>query len=124
MWRIVLTAPFVFRDYDEHPHRDNAKTVFLGVPVALDGTHFGLKCFVSEDAAKAPGSHASQMECLHCELPDLLERRQLPDEEMLDLIEQAFLEGQIDGEEMNRACLLLDALSRNGRVGVGISRRQ
>ena len=37
------------------------------------------------------------MPCLHCELPNLIERARPPDEEMVDLIEQAFLEGQIDG---------------------------
>jgi hypothetical protein len=37
------------------------------------------------------------MACLHCELPDLIERSRPPDEELLDLIEWAFLEGQIDG---------------------------
>ena len=46
-----------------------------------------------------------------------------PDEAMVDLIEWAFLEGQIDGKEMNLACLLLATLSRNVRAGVGINRR-
>ena len=62
------------------------------------------------------------MTCLHYE--SLLEASMPPDEELVDLIEQALLEGQIDGEEMNLACLLLATLSRNIRVGVGIIRRQ
>jgi hypothetical protein len=36
------------------------------------------------------------MSCLHCELPILLEASMPPDEELVDLIEAAFLEGQID----------------------------
>jgi hypothetical protein len=61
------------------------------------------------------------MTCLHCE--SLLEESMPPDEAMVDLIEWAFLEGQIDGKEMNLACLLLATLSRNVRAGVGINRR-
>ena len=37
------------------------------------------------------------MSCLHCELPKLLEASRSPDPDLVDLIEQAFLEGQIDG---------------------------
>ncbi len=37
-----------------------------------------------------------QMACLHCELPDLIERSRPPDEELVDLIEWAFLDRQID----------------------------
>ena len=66
-----------------------------------------MKRLVSEDAAKAPGSHAHQMPCLHCELPDLLERARPPDEEMFDLIEQAFLEAQIDGLKADPAYIWL-----------------
>ncbi len=38
------------------------------------------------------------MYCVQCDLPDLLEVSRPPDPELVDLIEQAFLEGQIDGK--------------------------
>ena len=38
------------------------------------------------------------MSCLRCDLSELLEQTRPPDPELIDLIEQAFLEGQIDGE--------------------------
>lgn len=56
-------------------------------------------------------------------MEELLRASRPPDEELVDLIEWAFLEGQIDGKEMNLACLLLATLSRNVRAGVGINRR-
>jgi hypothetical protein len=37
------------------------------------------------------------MRCLTCNLPELLEASMPPDEDMVDFIEWAFLEGQIDG---------------------------
>jgi hypothetical protein len=37
------------------------------------------------------------MPCLQCDLPDLLEQTRPPDPDLVDLIECAFLEGQIDG---------------------------
>ena len=40
--------------------------------------------------------HASRIACFRCELPNLLRDSMPPDPEMVDLIEQAFLEGQID----------------------------
>ena len=36
------------------------------------------------------------MSCLHCDLSELLEQTRPPDPELVDLIEPAFLEGQID----------------------------
>ena len=48
------------------------------------------------------------MPCFQCELPEILEATRPPDPEMVDLIEQAFLEGQIDGEAMMLACLWLE----------------
>ncbi len=38
------------------------------------------------------------MSCLHRELSEILEQTKPPDAELVDLIEQAFLEGQIDGQ--------------------------
>jgi len=42
------------------------------------------------------------MFCIHCELPNLLQASRPPDPELVDLIEQAFLEGQIDGVRADR----------------------
>ena len=42
-----------------------------------------------------------------------------PDEELVDLIEWAFVEGQINGEESDLAYLLLAGLSRNAGTFVG-----
>jgi len=38
------------------------------------------------------------MPCLQCELPKILEETRPPDPELVDLIEQAFIEGQIDSQ--------------------------
>ena len=47
------------------------------------------------------------MPCLHCDLPSLLDASMPPDEELVDLIEWAFLEGQIDGLEADVGYLWL-----------------
>ena len=47
------------------------------------------------------------MSCLHCDLSELLEQTRPPDADMVDLIEQAFLEGQIDGQRADLASLWL-----------------
>ncbi len=47
------------------------------------------------------------MPCLKCELPYLLEVSRPPDPELVDLIEQAFLEGQIDSQKADLAYLWL-----------------
>ncbi len=45
---------------------------------------------------------------MSCDLSEILERTRPPDPELVDLIEQAFLEGQIDGFKADLAyvCLL------------------
>ena len=43
------------------------------------------------------------MSCAHCNLPNLWEASRPPDTELADLIEQAFLEAQIDGETQELA---------------------
>ncbi len=50
------------------------------------------------------------MACFKCELPDLVEASRPPDPDLIDLIEQAFIEGQIDSEKagLAYACLMLD----------------
>ena len=45
------------------------------------------------------------MSCLHCDLSELLEQTRLPDLQLVDLIEQAFLEVQIDGLRTDLAYL-------------------
>ena len=47
------------------------------------------------------------MPCLKCDLPHLLEASRPPDPELVDLIEQAFLEGQIDGLKANLSYVYL-----------------
>ncbi len=48
------------------------------------------------------------MPCLNCELPYLLEASRPPDPELVDLIEQAFIAGDIDGETQELAYLWLE----------------
>ncbi len=43
------------------------------------------------------------MPCLKCDLPYLLEVSRPPDPELVDLIEQAFIEGQIDSQKTDLA---------------------
>ncbi len=43
------------------------------------------------------------MPCLQCALPEILEQTRPPDPELVDLIEQAFIEGQIDGRTADLA---------------------
>ena len=43
------------------------------------------------------------MSCLHCDLSEILEQTRPPDPELVDLIEQAFIEGQIDSQKAELA---------------------
>ena len=43
------------------------------------------------------------MSCLERDLTGILEESRLPDPEMMDLVEKAFLEGQIDGLDADPA---------------------
>ncbi len=58
-------------------------------------------------AGKVWTDHAYRMQCLICELPRLLAASRPPDPELVDLIEQAFIEGQIDSQkaELAYSCL-------------------
>jgi len=58
-------------------------------------------------AARVWTDHAHGMSCLKCELPDLLEASRPPDPELVDLIERAFIEGQIDSEKADLAYTFL-----------------
>ncbi len=61
------------------------------------------------------------MPCLECELPYLLEASRPPDAELVDLIEKAFLEGQIDSQKADLAYLrLLPVLMTKAGTFAGI----
>ncbi len=51
--------------------------------------------------------HAHKIPCLECELPYLLEVSRPPDPELVDLIEQVFIEGQFDSRKADLAYLWL-----------------
>ncbi len=53
---------------------------------------------VSDHASNPQSGHACRMSCLHCDLSEILEETTPPDPELVDLIEKAFLEGQIDSQ--------------------------
>ena len=52
------------------------------------------------------------MDCLHCDLSELLEQTRPPAPELVDLIEWAFLEGQIDAQKADLAYLVLSRVLR------------
>ena len=65
-----------------------------------------------QDSGNAAGllpRHIRGMPFLHCELPNLLPETMPPDPELVDLIEWAFLEGQIDSQMADLACLWIQA---------------
>ncbi len=60
-----------------------------------------------------PGvTHSYCMTCLQCELPNLLLESMPPDLELVDLIERAFLKGQIDSQKADLAYLWTQARSQ------------
>ncbi|MDA1063814.1 MAG: hypothetical protein O2907_05710 [Proteobacteria bacterium] len=71
--------------------------------------HLCTKPGFSEGAGNPPTSHARRMPCLYCELPNLLQDSMPPDPEFVDLIEQAFIQGQIDGLKADLAYAWLEA---------------
>ena len=76
----------------------------------LDGTHFCKNIQISKQADKPQSSHADRMSC---DLSELLERTGPPDPELADLIEQVFLEGQIDGHKADFAYLWLQPRNKD-----------
>ncbi len=72
-----------------------------------DGTDFSKKRLVSNGASSPQSGHAHGMPCLHSDLSELLEQTRPPDPDLVDLIEQAFIEGQIDSLEAGLAYLWL-----------------
>ena len=71
-------------------------------PTPPDGTHFIKQCLVSIKASNQLSGHAHRLG-----LSGLLEQTRPPDPEFADLIERAFLEGQIDGRDAELANALL-----------------
>ena len=81
-------------------------------PTPSGGMHFCTGRLVTDGALSSSVSHAHWMPCLHCELPKILEDTRPPDPDMVDMIEQAFLEGQIDGQKAELAYLWLRTKTR------------
>ena len=72
-----------------------SRMVFAPTP-PLDGTHLLPFCLVCDHASNQWLDHAARMSC---DLSELLEQTRPPDSELVDLIEKAYLEGQIDGKK-------------------------
>ncbi len=77
----------------------------------LDGTHFSKSRPFSDKALNPQSGHARRMSCCQCDLPDLLEASRPPDPELFDLIEQVFIQGQIDSKKAELAYLWLIGLA-------------
>ena len=58
-------------------------------------------------AARVWTGHGHGMSCLNCELLDVLEASRPPDPELVDLIEPAFIVGQIDSQKADLAYTFL-----------------
>ncbi len=65
-----------------------------------DGTHLSKNILNSRQVSNSQSGHADKMSC---DLSEILEQTRPPDPELVDLIEQAFLEGQIDGQSADLA---------------------
>ena len=53
------------------------------------------------------------MSCIRCDLSKLLEQTRPPDPELVDPIELAFIEGQIDSQKVELAYLFLTSEKRS-----------
>ena len=76
-------------------------------PNVADGTfrHFWANNRVSGEAVTLTSRHSHGMPCLQCELPNLLQESMPPDPDLVELIEQALIEGQIDSQRADLAYL-------------------
>ncbi len=54
------------------------------------------------------------MSCLQCDLPELLRLSMPPEPELVNLIEQAFIDGQIDSQKAELAYTYLRLETGNG----------
>ena len=80
--------------YGESGHCDRS-TLNAYFYTSPDGTHFSRNCRITDKALDLQSGHAHLMSCIQCELANLLLESMPPDPDLVDLIEQAFLEGQI-----------------------------
>ena len=83
-----------------------ANRAFAPHPLAPQA-HFSKNRLVSRRESNPQSGHAQRMSCLHCELFEILEQTRPLDNELVDLIEQAYQEGQIDGHQADLAHLWL-----------------
>ena len=59
------------------------------------------------DGNNPQSGHAYRMSCLQCDLSEILEQTKPPDPELVDLIEKAFIQGQIDSRTADLTYLWL-----------------
>ncbi len=71
----------------------------------LHGTHFSKNRPFSDYAWNPQSGHARRMSCIHCDPSEILEQTRPPDPELVDLIEQAFIQGKIDSNAADLAYL-------------------
>ncbi len=72
-------------------------------------TDFSTDSSEIEPPIRPVSGHAHMMTCIECNLPGLLEETRPPDPEYVDLIEQAFLDRQIDSQVADLAYLWIQA---------------
>ena len=72
-----------------------------------------MDCLIIGRASSPCPGHAWMMLCLDRDLADLLEQTMPPDPELVDLIEWAFLDGQIDAVRADLAYYWLDARKKD-----------
>ena len=116
--KIKKRPPFVF----ERPRQTGSwrymRESFLPPPPLSDGTHFFSKRAVSFNEYHSRPGHAERMSCLQCEFPNILLESMPPDSELVDLIELAFIEGQIDSEKADLAYPLIRQMSAISTRGI------
>ena len=79
----------------------------------MHGTYFDRNRLVSRVGCSPRVDQARKTSCLHSDLSKILELARPPDPDLVDLIEQAFLLGQIDDRRADLAYLWPSA---NGHV--------
>jgi hypothetical protein len=86
-------------------------TIFMKGKFAppMQGAHFIWIWLVSRVGSSPRVDHARKMSCLRCDLSEILELARPPDPDLVDLIEQAFLARQIDGQKADLAFYWLEA---------------
>ena len=77
----------------------------ISLKVGTGGAIFLVNRRDSQRAVMLKPGQTYRRSCLLCELPSLLHDSMPPDPELVDLIEWAFLEGQIDGVKADLAYL-------------------